>query len=160
MMDLVGLHPFQDRAALLIMGRDLGQMVVEMILDLTFGLDHEAETPFVARQTRQRAQREGAGIPERIEQALAVAEFLQPLFAPGQMVVLLLGRALQTLTGLGQLGGERLALIERLGTDLARVVDAHQACHMPTLILAQFGLHQVGGRILALGDARASEHRA
>ncbi len=51
----------------------------------------------------------------------------EPLFAPGQ-VVHLLGRGLAHGVGHGRIArGQRLSLVERLGGDLAGVVDPHQA---------------------------------
>ncbi len=62
------------------------------------------------------------------------------------MVDLLLGGFLHRLADLGQLGGQRLALVQRLGADLAGVVDAHQAGDMAGVFLAQFAIGFHDGR--------------
>ena len=68
------------------------------------------------------------------------------MLAPGQVVDLLLGGFLHRLADLGQLGGQRLALVQRLGADLAGVVDAHQAGDMAGVFLAQFAIGFHDGR--------------
>ena len=88
-----------------------------------------ATKPRLARspeQRRERADGEGAGIPQRVEQARARAELLQARLAPGQMIGLLARGVEQQLAGCGGAGDEGLAVIERLGGDLAGMIDAHE----------------------------------
>ena len=47
------------------------EVLVEMPLDLPLGLGDEAEAGAIAGERRERADREGAGVPEGIQQARA-----------------------------------------------------------------------------------------
>src|SRR5207237_5940577 len=85
---LVAAHGGDDGARALIRGRQRVEMSAEMLLDLPFGLGEECKVPAVAERTGERADRERARIPERIEQARASAELPDALGAPGEMVLL------------------------------------------------------------------------
>ena len=76
------------------------------------------------------------------------AELLQAAFTPGQMIAFFLRCGLHALTHLRQFGCECLALVQRLCTHFAALVDAHQTCGMTAFVVAQVcGRRQVG-RIL------------
>ena len=76
-------------------------------------------------------------------------------------MVVLLGRGLfHLLAHVGQLRGQRLALIERLGADLAGVVDAHQARRQFALGGIEIGLGHGRGGIGPLRLGRRAEDRA
>ena len=156
-VDLVGLHLLEDGARLLVVARDLGEVLVEMVLHLTLGLHDEAEAPFVAGQPGRRAHREGARIPQRVQETLAVPQVFQARGTPGEVIVFFLGGALQALARVRQLGGQRLTLIEGLGANLAGVVDPHQACDVPPLLVGKVRLRDVLGRVGAFGGLRAPE---
>src|SRR5438477_5221388 len=102
-------------------------MAVEMALELVLGLREEAHAPAIAREPGDEAETERARVPQRIEQARARVEVFEPVAAPREVVTLLGGGALQRVPHLGIARDERLAAIERLGADLARVVHAHEA---------------------------------
>ena len=86
-----------------------------------------------------RADREGARVPERIEQARARAELAEALLAPGE-VIAFLARGLAAAFPRGcRAGHQGLAVIERLGGDLAGMVDPHQAGHVAPLRLGELG---------------------
>src|SRR5690606_35025915 len=74
---LVRLHLLEDAPAAFIVAWQALQMAIQVCLHLALGLDHEAQAQAVADQTGRGADGEGAGIPERIEQAGAVAQLLQ-----------------------------------------------------------------------------------
>ena len=121
--------------------RESAEVLVEMALDLPLGLGDEAE----ARRDRrasggQRADREGAGVPERIEQARPRAEFLQARLAPGQVIAPPRARPpcsrRARVLGAGEQG---LAVVERLGGDLPGVVHAHQGRGTAPLGLRKWG---------------------
>src|SRR5260221_12940951 len=101
-------------------------MAVEMRLDLALGLGDKAEIPAVAERTRRSPQRKRAGIPEGIEQTRAPTELVDALRAPAQVVLLFERRLCQCAAALRISCGQTLALVKRLGTDLAHVIDAHQ----------------------------------
>src|SRR5262245_13358442 len=101
-------------------------MAFEMRHDLVLRFGEEAEIPAVSEQARQRAQREGACVPNRVEQALAPAQLRDALLGPCEMLGFLLRRPLERRFRLRVTRGQRLALIESLRTDLAHVVDAHE----------------------------------
>jgi hypothetical protein len=52
------------------------------------------------------------------------------MFAPGQVVEFFIGGLLHAVANLYPFCGERLTLIETLGTDFAGVVDTHQASNV------------------------------
>ena len=160
MVDLVGLHPFQDSPGLEVLGRHLRQVPREMVFDLTFRFHHEAEAPLVPRQAGGGADRQGTGIPEGIEQAFAVPQLLDAALAPVQVIVFLLGRAGHAGAGLLQARGQGLTLVKALGTDLPGVVDAHQPRHVAPFPLAQFGVGETGGGTGTLRDLGRPEEGA
>jgi len=67
---------------------------------------------------------------------------------------------LHGLAYLGQLGGQGLALVQRLGTDFAGVVDAHQAGDMAGLLLIELGVRLDDGRRGAGGLAAEGQQGA
>ena len=66
-----------------------------MLLDLALGLHDEAQADGIAGTPGQQADAEGAGVPERIEQAGTGVEFLQALARPGEVIGLLAGGLLE-----------------------------------------------------------------
>jgi hypothetical protein len=58
-------------------GRQALQVAGQVGLDLAFGLDHETQADAVAGPAGQQADRKGAGVPQRVQQAGAVAQFIQ-----------------------------------------------------------------------------------
>ena len=119
------------------MGRQALQVAVEMLLDLALGLDDEAQAGTVAQARRAPADRKRACIPERIEQRGPVAEFLQALLGPGEMVCLLARGFLELLAQPLVAGGQRLRGVERLRADLADMVHPHQRAREPAFGLVQ-----------------------
>ena len=67
------------------------------------------------------------------------------------MIDLLVGGPFHALADVRQLGGQRLALIERLGAHLAGVVDAHQPGNVAFALLVQAGFFFDHGRRGASG---------
>ena len=84
----VGLHLPHDGARRSVFGRQALQVPLEMRLDLAFRFRHEAETGAIAEAARHVADREGAGKPERIEQARTTAECVESLACPRKVVFL------------------------------------------------------------------------
>jgi hypothetical protein len=76
------------------------------------------------------------------------------------VIVFLLGGPGHAGAGLRQAGGEGLTLVKALGTDLPRVVDAHQARYMAPFPLAQFGIRETGGGTGTLRDLGRPEEGA
>src|SRR5450755_380026 len=98
-------------------------MVDEVPFDLALGLDDEAKAGGIAHPPGHEADAEGAEIPDRIEQARTRAQFAQALRGPGQMVGLVGGSAYELAPQVRVRRGKRLRTVERLGTNLADVVD-------------------------------------
>jgi len=113
-------------------------------LDLSFGLVDEAQAHPIADTARDCPEREGARIPERIEQRRSVAEFLEPLPGPGEMVGFLARRGEQVAPHRLGAAGQRLSLVEGLRTDLPDVVHPQQLAD-PTR-LAMRKLDRLGRR--------------
>ena len=67
MTHLVVAHLLDDGEALGVGGRQTIDVTGQMLLDLSLGLDDESEIGPIAGKARRDADRESAGIPERIE---------------------------------------------------------------------------------------------
>ena len=142
---LVDTHLLEDGTGFPILLGNLRQVFVQMLAHLVFGGGDEAQADPVADQPGGGTDAEGQAVEDRIEDAGTAAQLADALLAPGQ-VVDLLPAASPSPRGPGQLGGQRLALVQRLGADLAGVVDAHQAGDMAGVFLAQFAIGFHDGR--------------
>jgi hypothetical protein len=110
----VRTHLLHDRARASVRLRQAMQMSFEMLDHLSLGLGDEAEAGAIARQSRERADRKRSRIPQRVEQAGATAQLLDPARAPGEMVGFLTRRFAER--GLGRRAGRygSLSLVEGL----------------------------------------------
>ena len=97
-----------------------------MLLHLAFGLDHKAQADAVAQAAGQKANAEGTGIPERVEQTWAAAQFIKTLLRPREVVGFFARGLLHLLAQRVTARRQRLRLVQRLGADLTDMVDAHQ----------------------------------
>ncbi len=131
--------------------RDLFQVLIQMLAHLVFGSSDEAQADLVADQAGEGADTKRHAIEQRVEHAGVAAQLTDALFAPGQVVDFFLGGMLHGLAHLWQLGGQGLALIERLGADFTGMVDAHQASDVAGLAFVQFHIRlddrRTGGRV-------------
>ena len=103
------------------------QVVFEVFDNLVLGLREKSQAPLVSHQARKCTYCERAGVPERVEQTGMSTQFPDTLPAPGQVVILLDRRLFHLLTCQMLPGGQRLSLIERLGTYFAGMIYPHQA---------------------------------
>ena len=148
---LVGAHPFQQRAAAAISGREPGEVIVEVFDYLTLGFDDEPETPPVPGKPGPGPDGERAGVPQRVEPARRRAELSEPRAAPGEVVALLPGRLLHRGAGGAIARGEGLPVVKRLGRNFARVIDPHQSRRVPALPVIETIVRGVAGRTLRFG---------
>src|SRR5690606_8084457 len=86
----------------------------------------ETEAQLVAEASRDEADAEAAGVPERAERARPVAELVETRLAPNEVVAFLACGIQQLLASRGAARADRLSRIKRLRGDLAGVIDAHQ----------------------------------
>src|SRR5687767_4724474 len=93
---------------------------------LFFRFLDKTQTPAVSRQTGERTDQEGSGVPERSQITGVTIEFPQALLAPSQMILFLRGGSQQMLSLPGISGDQGLAPVQGLGGDFTRVVNAHQ----------------------------------
>src|SRR5262245_19776816 len=112
MAGFVALHRRDDSARACVGRAEAIEMPLEVPLDLPLSLSEKAEVPGVAELARDKADRERTGVPERIEQARAPAEFRDALLGPREVVFLLVRRLLERLFELHVIRRQRLALIE------------------------------------------------
>jgi hypothetical protein len=126
--DLVISHCFEYRTTAVIVGGQALEVSVEMAFDLPLGLDDEAQTCPITGQSRDGTDHEGAGVPQRIEQAGAGPEFLQSGGEPGEVIGFLLRGIEEELAGLLAAGNEGLAVVQTLRGDLTRMIDPHEGC--------------------------------
>ena len=136
-----------------VIGRQAFQVAFEVMFDLALGFDDEAQAQAVTQPTRGQSDQEGAAVPERVEQAGAVAQFGQALLRPREVVDLLACRLRHLRLQFDVVGGQRLRLVQRLRTDLADVVHAHQGAGQPPVFRTQFGRRRRCARRRALGPA-------
>ena len=78
---------------------------------------------------------------------------MHALLAPGQVIELLVGRALHLCLDVLVAGDGCVALVQRLCGDFTSVIDAHQAGGMRFLASIELGIDDVRGRICAGGAA-------
>src|SRR5258708_40038438 len=105
---------------------ELIEMTGKMLFDLPLGFREKSEIHAIAESSGAPAERERSRVPERIEQARAAPELADALRAPGEVVALLLGRALQRFARAAFARGEGLALVQRLRANFPDVVHPHQ----------------------------------
>ena len=93
---------------------------------------------WIAGATGNQTDREGARVPEGVEQTGASAELAQALGGPGEMVGLLAGGLLelQAQAGIGR--RQRLRAVQGLRADLADVIDPHQCAGVAALGLVEW----------------------
>ena len=152
MARLVGFHGFEDGAAAPVFRRQGLQVFFQMRFDLAFGLDDEAEVPAIAAKPSRESDRVAAGIPERIQQTGPAVQLLQAFGAPGQVIGLFL-RGRQQLRACRLVARDgRLAHVQRLRTDFAGVVDAHQPGGVAPRAIVHRALDFVVAWVPALGD--------
>ncbi len=125
------------------------EMSLQVLFDLTLGFRHESEARAVADARGRQADREGASVPERVEQAGPAAQFADALFRPRQVVGFLAGGLLEHRPQFGAACRESLRVVQRLGADLADVIHAHQRDRFPGFVVGQ-------GLGLAHPDRRAT----
>jgi len=114
-------------------------MAGEMLLDLAFGLGHEAEADCITGTPGDEPDAEGARIPERVEQALVGAEFAQALACPREMVGFFARGPFESAAQRRVARAQRLGAVECLRAHLADMIDAHQCARQPTVSVGQRG---------------------
>src|SRR5690606_33775661 len=113
-MRFVGGHLAQDRAAFLVGRGPPAHVVVEMRLALPLRLGDEPEAQLVAEASRDEADAEAAGVPERAERARPVAELVETRLAPNEVVAFLACGTQQLLASRGAARADRLSRLKRL----------------------------------------------
>lgn len=121
-------------------------MSFEVLRDLALGLDQEAQALPVAAKSRDRADCEGARIPGRREQARPAAEFVNPIGAPGEMIVFIVGGLQKRFAQFGIARYGRLASIQSLRGNFAGMVHAHQRGGFRPLGIVQIGRLKIRSR--------------
>ncbi len=149
MLFFFGAHFFNDRTTFRVVFGQALEVAVEVGADLLLGLRDETEAPPIAEHTACGANRECARLPDRAQATRARVEFREPLFTPGQVVELLVCRALHLFFGGGITRHCRVALVEALGGNFTRVIDAHEAGSMSFLLVAELAIGNVCGRAYA-----------
>ncbi len=157
---LLVAHLFDDRPALRVLVGKAVEVAVEMCTDLFLGLLDKAEAPFVAENAAGGADRKGACVPDGRQPADFFAEFVDALFAPGEMVEFLVGRFLQLRFDRLVPRNRRVPLVKALGGDFPGVIDPHQPGRVCFFASVEFGIDDVLGWIRSGGPARGGGNRA
>ena len=137
MLLLLDSHSFDDRAAPGVGRRQAVEMSFEVFGYLAFRFLDKPERPTVTKRTAGDANGKRTCIPEWSEPARHRAEFFEALFAPAQVIEFFRGRFAHVI-------GDRLAsrdcrvtLVQPLGRHFTRMVDAHEAGRVPSLMRRQ-----------------------
>ena len=77
MARFVVLHLLHDGARRGVVRRASAEVAFQVLLDLTLGLDHKTQADAVARAPRKQPDAEGAGVPQRVQQARARTQFVK-----------------------------------------------------------------------------------
>jgi len=126
MRDLLGSHGFKYGTAACIARWKSLEMLIEVTFDLSLRLGDEPEAGTVAEQSGAGADEEGARVPQRIEEARPCGELPESHLAPRQVVRFGAGGRQEHRARGFRAGDERLAVVERLRSELPGVVDTHE----------------------------------
>src|ERR1700681_1870614 len=126
MRDLFRPHGLKYRTAASVACRESAEVIIEVPLDLTLGLGYEPQAGAIAHQRGGRADGEGSGVPERIEETRPGGELFQARLTPREVIGFRARRGHQHVARRRGTGDEGLAVIERLRGQLTGVADAHE----------------------------------
>ena len=141
MPGLVRLHLTHQGPGRQVIGRQPLKVALQVRLDLPFGFDHKAQAdPIPAQLARCKADGKGAGVPQRVEPAGAIAQFAQALLGPGQVIGLFGAGGQQVLAP--EVNEATVRLLTRHGIEVVNVF------RWPSHVLhveARLGHHLVDG---------------
>ena len=126
MPDFVMTHGLDDRPAPQIIYGQLFEVTLQMTFDLALGLGDEAQAGAIPQQRGEGADAERACIPEWVQDAGTRAQFLEPGFAPGQMIRFFPRRVEHEFADFGVTREQGLRVVQGLCGHLAGVVHAHE----------------------------------
>lgn len=153
---LLVTHLFDNRATPRVAVRQSLEMAVEVVANLLLGFPNETEAPLVTENPACRSNRKRTGIPQWRQPADVLAEFADALLAPRQVVEFLVRRMPHLFFDRPVASDRRVPVVQRLGRNLAGVIDAHQAGRMGFLALVEIRVDDVLGGI---GSRRPSGRR-
>src|SRR5260370_40449432 len=97
-----------------------------MLLDLPLGLGEKSEIPALAQSPGGITESQRTRVPQGVEQAQPAAELAYALSTPGEMIGLLARCLCERVLDVVVQRRQCLALVQRLGADLAAGIDPHQ----------------------------------
>lgn len=103
-------------------------MFVQMTFNLAFGLYNKAKTRPITGCSSKDTDGERAAVPQRIQQARPRIQLFQPRLAPREVISFLTRGLQQHVSRCGRSRDERLAVVEGLGGNFARMVHTHERC--------------------------------
>lgn len=128
-------------------------MIAQMFGNLPFGLGNKTEGPAISECTAGRADRKCSRVPQWAESTDRCVEFAYAFFAPVQMVTLFIG-GLAHVRGHGRVASDSgVSLVEGLCSDLAGMIDSHQASGMPPFSRGELRIRNLPRRIGTGGTA-------
>ena len=116
-----------------------------MFDNLIFGGLYKRQTCSIAQQAGDGTQGPGRAVEQRIEHTGTGIEIPQSILTPHQMINLFIARCAQRLGDLRVASCCGLAVIERLSTDLPRVIHPHETSRVPGILQRQFFLNTLSG---------------
>ncbi len=155
----IGSHCLKYGTATGIISWESREVRIEMAFHLSFCFDDKAEAGAIAEQRGRGADRERAGVPQRIQQTRVGLELLQTSLAPGQMIGFFLGGFEKKLTRCSGTSDQGLAVVERLGGDFTGVVYPHEGGGFALLDVGQGSWRRGGRYCRRLGHRRGLRQR-
>ena len=152
-MQLIFIHLHQNLARTLILLRQLADVMLQMHADLALCFRHKAKAVFVAGNPGNCAHAKRKAVPDRVQQAGMAVQLFQAVFAPGQVILFFNGCLFHLAAHIRQLGGQRLAVVQRLRADFAAVIDPHQPRNMARFAHRKLGIG-LNAWIFSMGCSR------
>ncbi len=104
----VCFHLFENGAATFILFWQFFKMFVEVAHYLVFGFCQKTQIPFITNSPGESTDGERPGVPDGVEITGSVAQFMQAVFSPGQVVVFFQRGLFEFFAHLAEAGGECL----------------------------------------------------
>ena len=120
-----------------------------MRTDLALGFRNEPQAPPVAKHAAGGTNGIGPCVPDRTQAARRLAEFVNALLAPCQMIEFFGGSMLHLLFSVLVASHSRMPFVQGLCRYLAGVIDAHETCGVRLLCRAEVRFFDRSGGIVA-----------
>ena len=135
-------------------------MTIEVRANLALSFRNKSEAPLVTEQSACSTDSVGAGVPQGSQSAPLMAQFDDPLLAPGQMITFLVRRLLHLRLDILVSRDSRMRLVQGLRRDFASVIDPHKSGCVGFLFGIELRAVDVIGGITARGASGGRQNGA